>query len=239
MSIGSESDIQFGIHRGPLGRIGLMKIITVAQGKGGVGKTTIAVNIAGELSRRNYNVALVDSDPQGSACQWAEPGNLEFPVYEIGLENSGRSSIANWVQDVRRVDAEIVVIDTAPGARQLGASITIANVILVPCTASGLDIEATERTMGIIQAARRARAAPLDVILVPNRTDQRTLEGQQLEQELRSFGEMVAPPVSQRSAFVRAFSTGQSISDYAGGEAADLDISRLCDLVVHVIGRNR
>ena len=65
-----------------------MKIITVAQGKGGVGKTTIAVNIAGELSRRNYNVALVDSDPQGSACQWAEPGNLEFPVYEIGLENS-------------------------------------------------------------------------------------------------------------------------------------------------------
>ena len=56
-----------------------------------------------------------------------------------------------------------------------------------------------------------ARAAPLDVILVPNRADQRTLEGQQLEQELRSFGEMVAPTVSQRSAFVRAFATGQSV----------------------------
>jgi chromosome partitioning protein len=214
-----------------------MKIITVAQGKGGVGKTTIAVNIAGEFSRRNFNVALVDSDPQASACKWAEPGNLEFPVYEIGLEDSARSSIATWVQEIRRIDAEIVVIDTAPGARQLGASISIADVILVPCTASGLDIEATERTLGIVQAARRSRVAPLDVILVPNRTDRRTLEGQQLEHELRSFGEMVAPSVGQRSAFVRAFATGQSVSDYAGGEPADLDISRLCDLVVHVIGR--
>jgi chromosome partitioning protein len=215
-----------------------MKIITVAQGKGGVGKTTIAVNVAGEFSRRNFVVALVDSDPQASACKWAEPGNLEFPVYEIGLEDSARSSITRWVQDVRRVEAEIVIIDTAPGARQLGASISIANVILVPCTASGLDIEATERTMGIIEAARRSRVAPLDVILVPNRTDQRTLEGKQLEQELRSFGEIVAPPVSQRSAFVRAFATGQSVSEYAGGEAADLDISRLCDLIIHVIGRH-
>lgn len=214
-----------------------MTIITVAQGKGGVGKTTIAVNIAGELSRRNFNVALVDSDPQASACQWAQLGNLEFPVYEIGLENSARSAIANWVHDIRRVEAEIVVIDTAPGERQLGASISIADLVLVPCTASGLDIEATERTMGIIQAARRSRAAPLDVILVPNRTDRRTLEGQQLQQELRSFGEIVAPTVSQRSAFIRAFATGQSVADYAAGEAADLDISRLCDLVVRMIGK--
>ena len=45
-----------------------MTIITVAQRKGGVGKTTIAVNVAGELSRRNYDVALMDSDPQRSAC---------------------------------------------------------------------------------------------------------------------------------------------------------------------------
>src|ERR1700722_19761626 len=214
-------------------------IITVAQRKGGVGKTTIAVNIAGELSRRGFNVALVDSHPQASACQRAELGNLEFPVYEIGLENFARSAIASWVQDIRRVDAEIVVIDTAPGERQLGASISIADLILVPCTASGLDIEATERTMGIIQFPRRSRAAPLDVILVPNRADRRTLEGHQLEQELQSFGEMVAPTVSQRSAFVRAFATGQSVADYARGEAADLEINRLCSLVVHLIHKNR
>jgi len=216
-----------------------MTIITVAQRKGGVGKTTIAVNIAGELSRRNFKVALVDSDPQGSACQWAMLGNLEFPVYEIGLDDFARPALVSWVRDIRGVDAEIVVIDTAPGERQLGASISIADLILVPCTASGLDIEATERTMGIIEAARRSRSTPLDVILVPNRTDRRTLEGQQLEVELRSFGETVGPAVGQRSAFVRAFATGQSVADYAGGQLADLEISKLCDVVVRVIRKKR
>lgn len=216
-----------------------MAIITVAQSKGGVGKTTIAVSIAGELSRRNYEVALVDSDPQGSACQWAELGNLEFPVYEIGLDNFAGSSVANWVREIRAVKAEIVVIDTAPGERQLGASISIANLILVPCTASGLDIEATERTMAIIGAARRSRSMPLDVILVPNRIDQRTLEGRQLESELRTFGEIVGPPIGQRAAFVRAFASGQSIADFAGGEAADTEMQGLCDLVVRALHTKR
>lgn len=215
-----------------------MTIITVAQRKGGVGKTTIAVNIAGELSRRNYNVALVDSDPQGSACQWAGLGNLEFPVYEIGLENFDRATLVKWVHEIRRLEADIVVIDTAPGERQLGAAISIANLILVPCSASGLDIEATERTIAIIQAARRNRSTPLEVILVPNRIDRRTLEGQQLESELRSFGEMVGPAIGQRSAFVRAFATGQSVAEFASGQAADIEIHMLGDLVVRVLRRS-
>jgi len=145
-----------------------MTIITVAQRKGGAGKTTIAVNIAGEFTRRNYNVALVDSDPQASACKWAGLENLEFPVYEIGLDNF---TIGNWVQEVRSVEADLVVIDTAPSERHLGASIAVSDLILVPCTASGLDIEATEQTIAIIKAVRGRRSSPLAVVLVPNDTE--------------------------------------------------------------------
>jgi chromosome partitioning protein len=206
-----------------------MTIITVAHLKGGAGKTTIAICIAGELSRRNYDVALVDSDPQRSACQWAQPGNLEFAVHEIGLENI---TVGNWAREVKAVHADIVVIDTAPNERQLGASIALANLILVPCTPSGLDIEATERIIGITKAVRQRRTAPLAVILVPNRVDRRTLEGLQLERELRSFGEVVGPPIGSRSAFVRAFATGQSVADMAPGQIADLEIRALCNLVV-------
>ena len=56
-----------------------MKRIAIVQGKGGSGKTTLAVNIAGELAARGSEVQLFDLDPQGSASAWAEPGNLEFP----------------------------------------------------------------------------------------------------------------------------------------------------------------
>jgi chromosome partitioning protein len=60
-------------------------IIAVAQRKGGVGKTTLSVSLAAELCRRGRDVALVDGDPQASACHWAQLGNLEFPVYEMAL----------------------------------------------------------------------------------------------------------------------------------------------------------
>jgi chromosome partitioning protein len=202
--------------------------ITVTQRKGGVGKTTIAICIAAELARRGHDVALVDSDPQRSASQWAEPGNLEFPVHEMALEDT---SVSAWAQEVRSIEAGLVVIDTAPNARVMGASIALSNLILVPCTASGLDLEATAQTLAIIGAAREHRRDRIKVILIPNRLDRRTLEGRQLIDELSEFGEIVAPPVGSRSAFVRSFTSGQSVASFMPGAAADQEIQKLADVV--------
>ncbi len=152
----------------------MRRTITVTQRKGGVGKTTIAICIAAELARRGNDVVLVDSDAQRSASQWAEPGNLEFPVYEMAL---GQISVSAWAREVRNIQAGLVVIDTAPNAREMGASIALANLILVPCTPSGLDLDATLQTLAIIDAAREHRRDQIQVILVPNRLDRRTLEG--------------------------------------------------------------
>jgi chromosome partitioning protein len=137
-------------------------------------------------------VVLVDGDPHRSLCQWAEPGNLEFPVYEIGLAPD--QPVVGWARDVRKIKDEIVMIDTAPGEREMGASAALADVILVPCTASGLDIEATERTLGVIEAVRKRRRELMKVVLVPNRIDRRTLEGRQFVEGREQFGEEVAPP---------------------------------------------
>jgi chromosome partitioning protein len=211
----------------------MRRTITVTQRKGGVGKTTIAVCIAAELARRGHDVALVDSDPQRSASQWAEPGNLEFPVYEMALEGT---SVSAWAQEVRNIQAGLVVIDTAPNAREMGASIALANLILVPCTPSGLDLDATVQTLAIIGAARERRRDAIKVILVPNRLDRRTLEGRQLVEELREFGEIVAPPIASRSAFVRSFTSGQSVASFMPGDAADVEIRQLADAVERVVG---
>jgi chromosome partitioning protein len=209
-------------------------IIAVAQRKGGVGKTTLAVSVSGELGKRGWDIALIDSDTQRSASQWAELGNLHFPVYEMGLVSE---TIAIWANNIKRIQADGLVIDTAPNEREMAASIALCDLILVPCSASGLDLEATARTLSIIQAVRNKRKARLEVILVPNRVDRRTLEGRQLVEELQTFGEPVGPPVANRSAFVRAFSTGQSVGDFATGQPADLEIRALCDLVESVLPR--
>jgi chromosome partitioning protein len=53
-----------------------------------------------------------------------------------------------------RIKASCVVIDTAPNDRSLGAASAISDLVLIPCTPSGLDLEAMIRTLEIIDAVR-------------------------------------------------------------------------------------
>lgn len=214
-------------------------LISLAQRKGGVGKTTLAVSVAAELSRRGIDAALVDADPQLSACEWARPGALAFPVYEMPLD---RDPVAVWARQVRAIEAECIIVDAPPHDRAVGAAVAVSDVLLVPCTPSGLDLESTAQTLAIVRAVRERRAAHLDVVLVPNRVDARTLEGRQLIDELHAFGEAVASSVGDRSAFVRAFSLGCSVADLAPGDKAEREVVALADLVMRLrpdIGASR
>jgi chromosome partitioning protein len=206
-------------------------LISFAQRKGGVGKTTLAVSVAAELAARGVGTALIDADPQASACEWARPGNLAFPVYEMPFD---RDPVAAWARRAREIDAACVVVDAPPHDRAVGAAVAISDILVIPCTPSGLDIESTAQTLGIVRAVRERRSAHLDVLLVPNRVDQRTLEGRQVIDELLTFGEPVAGPIGNRQAFVRAFSLGCSVAELAPAEKADLEVRALADSVARL-----
>jgi chromosome partitioning protein len=173
---------------------------------------------------------LIDADPQRSAYQWAEPGALQFPVYDIALSDQ---SATNWFREFNQVAAKYgrVVVDTAAGEHALSTAIAVASLVLVPCTPSGLDLEATVRTLEIIDQMRARRQGHPSLILVPNRVDVRTLEGRQIVTELTGFGEPVGPALGDRSAFVRAFSAGKSVADLPEGQMARREIELLCSLI--------
>ena len=89
---------------------------------------------------------------------------------------------------MRAIAADYVVIDTAPDASTMIAPIALANITVVPCTPSGLDIETTARTVEIVRKVRRT-IPEKQCFIVPNRVDARTLEGRQFVEELERLGE--------------------------------------------------
>ena len=212
------------------------KRIAVTQRKGGVGKTTIAVSIAAELHQRGGDVILIDADPLRSACQWSALGGLHFPVQEITF--SPQMPVAEWASAVRRVHSEFVVVDSPPSDDSLAASIALADVAVIPVLPSGLDLEATVRTLEIVGAVRARRAEYVHVVLVPNRVDRRTLEGRQLVEEMEEYGEIIASPIGNRSAFVRAFSIGNSVAEFDPNGPGAREIRDLCDIVEKCLQSN-
>ena len=89
----------------------LLKIIAVVNLKGGVGKSTIAVNLACELASRQ-SVVVVDADSQATASDWARRGDLPARVEAMPLE--AETPVGPWVEEVLGLEADHVVIDCPP-----------------------------------------------------------------------------------------------------------------------------
>jgi chromosome partitioning protein len=206
-------------------------IVATVQRKGGVGKTTIAVCLSGELHARGRRVTLIDADPQQSSLHWAAPRQLPFAVRDIPFEADRQ---ARWTKSiVASSAADFTIIDTATTAEALHAAALSARLLLLPCTPSGIDIEATIETLYFINCIRVQSRLHIDALLVPNRVDMRTLEGRQFLDAISRLGEDIAPGLGNRTAFVRAFTSGHTVNQFAPGSSADMEVKGLADLVEH------
>ena len=214
-----------------------MAIIGVCGRKGGSGKTTVAVHLAAELTARGKSVILVDCDTQASAHHWAAPGHLPMPVQHRPLESV--AEIPDWSGEIRSLGADIIVLDSPPHLNAaLGGVIGIADLALVPCGPSGLDLMATAETVGLIREIRSARKDRKPAIaLVPNRVDLRTATGRELRAALNNIGETVMPELRSRMAFSDAFNAGQWVGTYARNSAAYEEIRNLADYVLRKLRR--
>lgn len=207
----------------------MVLIIAVVGRKGGIGKTTVSVHLAGELAARGCRAALIDADPQGSAAQWAAPGKLLLPVEHLPVTVD---KLKPWVERVRRVDADVVILDCPPHLdAALGAAVGLADLAILPCGPSGLDMMAMGEVLAVVRQARQHRHGKPAVMIVPNRVDRRTAEGRELVDELEKLGEPVGPALAYRSAFVRAFNTGDTVGAFAPGSAADIEVKALADAI--------
>jgi chromosome partitioning protein len=204
-------------------------IVATVQRKGGVGKTTIAVCLSGELHARGNRVTLIDADPQQSSLHWAAPRQLPFAVRDLPFQ---AQQPAGWIRTVSAPSYDdFTIVDTATTKEALQAAVLSSRLILLPCTPSGIDIEATIDALYFINCIRVQNRLHVDALLVPNRVDMRTLEGRQFLEALGRLGEDVAPVLGNRTSFIRAFTSGHAVNQYAPGSAADAEVKALADVV--------
>ncbi len=204
------------------------RIITVAQQKGGSGKTTLAANLAIELRTRGRSVALVDTDPQGSLGRWFIE-RLERIGDDEGLEFSTSSAWgASYESEKLKKRFDFVIIDTPPKIdSDLRPALRVADLVVVPVATSHVDLWATE---GVLDLARRERA---EAMIVLNRTRSNTRLGAEVAEKAGEMGaEVATAQLANRVAYAESLGQGLGAGESARNASARDEIRALTDEVL-------
>ena len=202
-------------------------IVSFVNQKGGVGKTTSAINFAASLKRKNYKLLFIDADPQGSATQWhAVENNTAFEILHHP-EPITKSEIETLSQEY-----DYLVIDAPPAIGEITKSIlAVAELSIIPLSPSSLDIWSCKGTLEMIDSAREENPE-LDVKLLINRKIPGTRVGREARQSLGVFNmDIMDTELCQRVAYIEAMTSGVSVMQYAPGSKAAGEIENLCDEV--------
>jgi chromosome partitioning protein len=199
-------------------------VITIAQRKGGAGKTTLAAQLAVAWARGGTRVALLDIDPQASLAAWVDIRRARLGAEAVGFDFAALPGwrAAQWIEDHART-ADFVVIDCPPHAEtEARMAVRAANLVLIPMQPSALDLWATEATL---KMARDERRRPL---LVLNRVPPRSGLTDRIVGDLAGSGAPIAETrIGNRIALVRAMAAGLGVTESAGASLAAAEISAL------------
>ncbi|MBP7915299.1 MAG: ParA family protein [Vitreoscilla sp.] len=186
-----------------------MPVIAIANPKGGVGKSTLATNLAGALAWQGHAVMLGDLDRQQSARQW------------LGLRPPGLPAITGW--EMREATGQVrppkgtthVVIDTPAGlhGKKLQALLGLVDLILVPMQASLFDIQATHAFLADLKD--HPKAAKVRVGLVGMRVKDHTIARERLQEFVATLPAPMVAAIRDTQNYVHLAAHGLTLWDVA------------------------
>ena len=187
-----------------------MNTILVINTKGGVGKTTIATNLASYFAVNNIPTSIMDYDPQGSSLHWLDKRS---PLVTTIHGANAAQPIGGGLRSIRMhvpADTQRLIVDAPAGASRLLLQEMLgkANSIVIPVAPSSIDIHATANFIKELLLVGRIRWRKIRLAVVANRVRNARSVYEPLERFLISLGMPLLTQISDSELYIEAAENG-------------------------------